>query len=390
MKQELVLKKNFPEGWKWSILGEIATYYNGRGFKSGEWSKEGLPIIRIQNLTKTTDHYNYYNGPYDKNYHVKNGDLLLAWSATLDIFVWDSSDALLNQHIFKIEVDNSKIEKKYFFYYIKQIIEKIKQQIHVLPQIKDQKIRVTKLDKQMKEIEMMKKASNTLKEYLEESLYSFVESIFENKFEEMKLDELIDFVKSGISRKFETTNVGVPVMRSTNIKIKTSSINLDDIRYWYWDDTKGDDTKKYLLDQGDILLNFINSPAQIGKVCIYRSEFKDCIYTTNSFRIKFDQRKLLHKFFRIFSLSKYYRKQIEATTKRAVNQASFTQKDLRNIKIPLPSVELQENYIFKFELIETELQNIIKSFQISSEAILLLQSSILNEVFGKYEIPEEA
>lgn len=31
-------------------LGDIASFINGRAFKPSEWSKKGLPIIRIQNL----------------------------------------------------------------------------------------------------------------------------------------------------------------------------------------------------------------------------------------------------------------------------------------------------------------------------------------------------
>lgn len=32
-------------------LGDIATYINGYAFKPSDWSTEGLPIIRIQDLT---------------------------------------------------------------------------------------------------------------------------------------------------------------------------------------------------------------------------------------------------------------------------------------------------------------------------------------------------
>ena len=32
-------------------LGDIATYINGYAFKPTDWSNEGVPIIRIQDLT---------------------------------------------------------------------------------------------------------------------------------------------------------------------------------------------------------------------------------------------------------------------------------------------------------------------------------------------------
>ena len=46
----MTTEQQLPEGWKKTTLGEIATYVNGRAFKPIEWSKTGIPIVRIQNL----------------------------------------------------------------------------------------------------------------------------------------------------------------------------------------------------------------------------------------------------------------------------------------------------------------------------------------------------
>ena len=61
---------------KVKTLGSIATYINGRAFKPDEWEKEGLPIIRIQNLTDSNSSYNYSRQHFDEKFLVKNGDLL--------------------------------------------------------------------------------------------------------------------------------------------------------------------------------------------------------------------------------------------------------------------------------------------------------------------------
>lgn len=39
-------------------LGTVATYVNGKAFKPVEWERDGLPIIRIQNLTDCNAKYN--------------------------------------------------------------------------------------------------------------------------------------------------------------------------------------------------------------------------------------------------------------------------------------------------------------------------------------------
>ena len=46
-------------------LGDIATYINGYAFKPSDWSEQGLPIIRIQDLTGNSYQANRYNGKYD-------------------------------------------------------------------------------------------------------------------------------------------------------------------------------------------------------------------------------------------------------------------------------------------------------------------------------------
>src|SRR5438105_1972627 len=63
------------DGWKKVNLGEVANYVNGKAFKPTEWSREGLPIIRIQNLNRERSEFNYCNFKVDKKYFVHTGDL---------------------------------------------------------------------------------------------------------------------------------------------------------------------------------------------------------------------------------------------------------------------------------------------------------------------------
>ena len=112
-------------------LKEIATFLNGYAFKPNDWSKEGLPIIRIQNLTGTNKEFNYYNGKYNEKYIIENGDILISWSASLGIFLWENMRGILNQHIFKVIFDkNIEIDKTYFLHCMKYLIKKIEKNIH--------------------------------------------------------------------------------------------------------------------------------------------------------------------------------------------------------------------------------------------------------------------
>ena len=80
-------------------LGDIATYINGYAFKPEQRGSEGLPIIRIQDLTGNAYDLGYYNGDYPKKVELNDGDVLISWSASLGVYLWNHGKALLNQHI---------------------------------------------------------------------------------------------------------------------------------------------------------------------------------------------------------------------------------------------------------------------------------------------------
>ena len=117
-------------GWRLSTLGELAEYINGRGFKESEWRTEGLPIIRIQNLNKPEAPFNYAEGDFGERVRVRDGDLLVAWAASLGAYIWQRGDAWLNQHIFKVVVNEQLVDKKYLYYGIKESLGELYAKTH--------------------------------------------------------------------------------------------------------------------------------------------------------------------------------------------------------------------------------------------------------------------
>ena len=96
-----------PPGWAETQLGRLGHYVNGRAFKPTEWSASGRPIIRIQNLTGSSETINLYDGDVEQRYIVEPGDLLVSWSATLGAYFWHGPQAVLNQHIFRVRTRGS-------------------------------------------------------------------------------------------------------------------------------------------------------------------------------------------------------------------------------------------------------------------------------------------
>lgn len=116
-----------PNGWQRTTLGDLGRYLNGRAFKRAEWRDEGRPIIRIQNLTGSSETFNYFQGEADDRHVVRHGDLLVSWAATLGAYLWDGPEAVLNQHIFKVE---SRIEKRFHKYLLDHKLDELKRHTH--------------------------------------------------------------------------------------------------------------------------------------------------------------------------------------------------------------------------------------------------------------------
>jgi type I restriction enzyme, S subunit len=107
-----------PQGWATAAIGDLCGLINGKAFKPSDWAREGLPIIRIQNLNRPDAEFNYCDTEVDERFLVEPGELLFAWSGTpgtsFGAHIWNGPKAVLNQHIFRVRFDERQIDKEYF------------------------------------------------------------------------------------------------------------------------------------------------------------------------------------------------------------------------------------------------------------------------------------
>lgn len=123
-----------PEGWVWVKLREICDLVNGRAFKQSEWSSKGLPIIRIQNLNNVDADFNCCDFEVENKYLVDDNQLLFAWSGTpgtsFGAHIWKRGKAVLNQHIFKVEINEDNINKIFFMYLLNNNVSEYVRKAH--------------------------------------------------------------------------------------------------------------------------------------------------------------------------------------------------------------------------------------------------------------------
>jgi type I restriction enzyme S subunit len=116
--------------WPKSKVRYLADYINGTAFKPDDWSASGVPIIRIQNLTEPKVDFNYYNGSLAEKYRVRKGDILLPWSASPGVYIWNGPDAWLNQHIFRVVPNKNIVAPSYFYWLAKWFIPEMEHLLH--------------------------------------------------------------------------------------------------------------------------------------------------------------------------------------------------------------------------------------------------------------------
>lgn len=115
--------------WPRVRLGELCNLVNGDAYRDTDWSTSGVPIIRIQNLNNHQKPFNYWAGKLDDRVVVNDGDVLLAWSGTpgtsFGTHRWNRGRAVLNQHIFRVDLDQSRLDPDWAVYSINEQLDEM-------------------------------------------------------------------------------------------------------------------------------------------------------------------------------------------------------------------------------------------------------------------------
>ncbi|MGA7619963.1 restriction endonuclease subunit S [Candidatus Binatus sp.] len=116
--------RSVPRRWRIAPLGQVCRLVNGDAYKDSDWSSEGVPIVRIQNLNDHSKPFNYWAGRLDDRVLVNTGDVLLAWSGTpgtsFGAHLWRRGKGALNQHIFRVDIDTEVLLPQWAVWAINQ------------------------------------------------------------------------------------------------------------------------------------------------------------------------------------------------------------------------------------------------------------------------------
>lgn len=391
-----VVENILPEGWKYVQLSDLSEYINGYAFKSKDWSNKGLPIIRIQNLNGK-DEYNYFESEIKEKYKVFNGDILISWSASLDVYYWQGGDAVLNQHIFNTKINTEIITKEFFYHTIKYSLAEISRNLHgmglkhitkgkferilsPLPPIEEQKRIVAKIDTLFDKIdkairlteESLKQAKNLLPSVLKEAL----EKGKADGWEEKKLGEVFKDISSGFacSKRFEKDG-GYVHLRTHNISTN-GVLNFDKIIEI--EESKVN-VRSSKIFKGDVIFNNTNSTELVGKTSYVDRDY-DFGYSNHLTMIKTSEEsegKYLTYFLNHLQFTGYFMR----ICKKWIGQSGINTSMLKDLNYCYPPLEEQKKLVSMLDGISN--QSIKTQSKLEEQLAYLkqLKSSILSKAF---------
>lgn len=98
--------------WQPSRLTDLAEFINGYAFKPEDWTEDGLPIVRIEQLRDPDGQFDYCECLIPPKNIIDSGDLIFSWSATLMLRIWQHGRAALNQHLFKV-IERPNVDRSF-------------------------------------------------------------------------------------------------------------------------------------------------------------------------------------------------------------------------------------------------------------------------------------
>lgn len=156
------------------------------------------------------------------------------------------------------------------------------------------------------------------------------------------IDECFFQIQNGANIKQGDVDGGFPITRIETIA--NDKFNRDRMGYAGIRDISK--YKSYVLEDGDLLMSHINSIQYLGRTVLYVKDVDETIiHGMNLLRLKVRRDIINPAYARYCFYGHPFRSQISNITKKSVNQASFAVKDLKRIKIDIPSIAEQKEIV---------------------------------------------
>lgn len=397
------MTNDLPSGWTWATLGEVGRYLNGRAFKATDWKEQGRPIIRIQNLTGSSRHHNHYQGEVEDRHLVRDGDLLLSWAATLGVFVWRGEEAVLNQHIFKVE---SWISKDFHRWLLKFVLDDLYRQAHgsgmvhitkrkfdttpvPIPPLAEQERIVAAIEEHFSRLDATESALRLTLQRVETLRSSLLADAFCTNARppsDWKLTTIGDVATVQLGRQRSPRHHEGPQMRPylRAANVTWQGISLGDVKKMNFDDT---DFATYKLEPGDLLLNEASgSPSEVGKPAIWNGEIEDCCFQNTLLRLRPHEVDVGYLYWYCYAAARSGR---FGDAGRGVNIRHLGKQGLARFPVLIPPMEQRGQIVGRLEDEFQKTATLEQAARSALNRVAALRRSILAAAFSGQLAPQD-
>ena len=190
-----------------------------------------------------------------------------------------------------------------------------------------------------------------------------------------KLGDVFTLIRNGASIKQTEGAGGFPITRIETI----ANREVDRNKFGYANIVDIAKYESYILQDGDILMSHINSEKHLGKVALYKKQANEqIIHGMNLLLLRANPKILLPAYAAYYFETPAFLWQVQRITKKSVNQASFTVTALKEVEIPLPSLDNQR----RIAAVLDKVTDLIAQRRAQLDKLDLLVKSRFVEMFG--------
>ncbi|WP_051691121.1 restriction endonuclease subunit S [Bacillus zhangzhouensis] len=200
-----------------------------------------------------------------------------------------------------------------------------------------------------------------------------------NNWSEERLGNYVKVVGGYAFKSKEFTDNGIPV-----IKIGTVNKGFFDRKTLAFVPHITEQYKKYLISPGDLLITLTGTVGKedYGNVCLVPDDYNQ--YLLNQRVAKLEPHNDLTGIYLRYCFKQPKFKRELTRLSRGVRQANISNEDIKNLKIPLPPKEIQEEFSYIENKIEKQIDMIEKSLILLENNIQSLLHNAFKGEFVKY------
>ena len=381
-------------------IGDVCDILNGYAFKSENYARSGIRIIRISNVQKgyiedtTPAFYPIETADLDR-FMLEQGDLLVSLTGNVGrvaILGKELLPAALNQRVACLRLKSDKISKNYLFHILnsnffeQQCImasNGVAQKNLSTEWLKNYEVPCYERDQQEKIVMVLSTIQSVIsgRKHELQKLDDLVKARFVEMFgiypanpkgwETGTIRDVVSDVRYGSSRP-AVDGGKYPYLRMNNITYG-GELDLSDTKRI---DIPDNELDKCTVRRGDVLFNRTNSKELVGKTCVYN---RDDMMVLAGFviRVRVSER-ILPEFLSEFLNTEFSKQMLLAMCKTAIGQANINAQEMQNIGLYLPPIELQRKFVqFKEQTDKSKV-----AVQKALDEAQLLFDSLMQKYFG--------